>query len=1051
MSALNFNNENTFNNLTFLSPTTNPRIFSITLFANQIVNGTLTIGGSSTGSRRIFFGSSSSSSPRTITAGTIATLSDVDFRDIIAAGTSSPWSGTRLGNCLGNTNITFDAGKTVYWNLGATNQNWGSTAWALSSGGTPNENNFPLAQDTAVFDDDGDTPSTQIQVTSLWHIGTIDMSARTTEFNLSYQITCSHYGSLTLFSNLTLTQTSRMSFRCRGTTQTITTAGKTFQSIGIDAPTGTVQLEDSLTCTSDVQLTQGAFNANGYNVTCSGLSASGSGTRTLTLGNGLWTLTATGGVWDLVSTNLTFDAGSSDILLTNTTSTARTFSGGGLTYNKLTIGGTTGTSTTTITNSNGVFSELASTKTVAHSIEFGANQKVERWSVTGSALPVSGFQNILSNSSYSIAAADVGGYRINYLVAPDSSISGTTPAYISDNHSLVTSNIILVFRPNTTPSSVTVNSLNNYADEGVLTSPANQTITSGSGTTPLIALALYQQTGAGTITTRSFSPAQDGEVSGPIHVSYIKYKIYNSSPSDITVGMTSTTGTARGLASFYLQVNGASSVSFVASSTTGVVPAVQAGDIVVSYIIAADSNSSTPILVPVSPTNNVVIGSNTNGTSRSILVTNKTENVDYLTIRDIFLNIHSSNTYIFYAGANSTNVLNNQNIAFIDRSTNNRQVAQLLGSSNTSWTTPINWNNSNNKIYMMAGGGAGGNNSVSGTSRAAAGGGGGGGFGVITNFNSSPGTVISCSIASTTARPNIDGGNTSWASTYTVVGGKRGNAAGVAQSSTGGAGGDYTPTSNPEFVGFTGGTGGAGAFGTAASTGYGGGGGGGAAGLFGNGANGGNGFGSATLANIAGGGGGGNGGGSNGGNASAAVGGTGGNGWLGTGGPVGITDTLQNTGAGAVGSTGSTPARPAKGIEILNTIGGAGGYGGKRDDSVGPAAPASYSYGFGGGGGGMNTAGGASSGMNGGPGFIFIVYTEIDLPNFGYRISNTGTLFVQQTSNFDEITQTKIQVANTVFYAEEFDEVTNPGIPLRMLNTGVVQTQGIIDEITGIF
>jgi hypothetical protein len=307
-------------------------------------------------------------------------------------------------------------------------------------------------------------------------------------------------------------------------------------------------------------------------------------------------------------------------------------------------------------------SELASTKTVAHTIAFeptgGRTVAIGTWSVTGTAFPVSGFQNILSNSEYSIAQADSVGYRMNYLIAADSSISGTTPYYIADNGGLTTTNMILVFRPNTTPSSVTINSLNNYADAGVLTNPANQTITSGAGTAPLVALALYEQI-AGSITTRSFSPAADGEVTSGTS-RFVKYKIYNSSPADITVGMTSTTGTARGLASYYLQFNGTSSVTFVGSSITGVVPTVQAGDIVVSHIIMGDANTATPITVPVSPTNGVGVFSSTAGTRRTLDITNATSGIDYLSVKDIGVSTIDK----FYVGANSTDYGNNLNVYF---------------------------------------------------------------------------------------------------------------------------------------------------------------------------------------------------------------------------------------------------------------------------------------------------------------------------------------------------------------------------------------------------
>jgi hypothetical protein len=70
--------------------------------------------------------------------------------------------------------------------------------------------------------------------------------------------------------------------------------------------------------------------------------------------------------------------------------------------------------------------------------------------------------------------------------------------------------------------------------------------------------------------------------------------------------------------------------------------------------------------------------------------------------------------------------------------------------------------------------------------------------------------------------------------------------------------------------------------------------------------------------------------------------------------------------------------------------------------------------------------------------------------SYGFRLSNTGILYIPTTSEFDEITQPTIGVKSTTFYASQFDEITNPEVPVRYLNNGIVQTQSIIDEITGI-
>jgi hypothetical protein len=139
---------------------------------NQTITGTLTAAGASA-VRRIMLRSSAVGTTRTLTVGTLS-ADDCDFRDITIAGTAAGGSPTRAGDCGGNSGVTFPAPKTVYWNLAGT-QGWSATAWATTSGGTPALNNFPLAQDTAVFDDTGSAGTVQLQT---FNIGTIDASAR---------------------------------------------------------------------------------------------------------------------------------------------------------------------------------------------------------------------------------------------------------------------------------------------------------------------------------------------------------------------------------------------------------------------------------------------------------------------------------------------------------------------------------------------------------------------------------------------------------------------------------------------------------------------------------------------------------------------------------------------------------------------------------------------------------------------------------------------------------------------------------------------------------
>jgi hypothetical protein len=369
-----------FNNLTVTAPAA-AGISTLVFGGNDTITGTLTVAGA-TAVRRVFVRSDTLGTTRTLTVGTLS-ATDCDFRDITIAGAAAGSSPTRAGNCGGNSGITFPAAKTVYWNLAGT-QNWSATAWAPSSGGTPDINNFPLAQDTAVFDNTGSVGTVTVQ--AAWNIGTLNMSARTSACTIDWSNGGPFiHGNVLLGSGVTPGTIGISTFAGRGT-QTITSAGNTWSgAITVDCVTGTVQLADALTLIAARTLTffTGTFDALTYNVTV-GFVTFGFGVKTIKMGSGTWTLSgSTGNVWDCFTTGLNFYKGTANIVLSNTGTSSRSFLGAGLSYNKLTIGGTTGTSTLTITGNN-TFTELASTKTVAHTIALGATtQTFGKWTVTG--------------------------------------------------------------------------------------------------------------------------------------------------------------------------------------------------------------------------------------------------------------------------------------------------------------------------------------------------------------------------------------------------------------------------------------------------------------------------------------------------------------------------------------------------------------------------------------------------------------------------------------------------------------------------------------------
>jgi len=438
---------NTFNNLSVTAPSTG--ITSLSFVANQTINGTLTCAGA-TAVRRIFLTSSTIGTRRTLTVNSIS-ATDCDFRDINLAGAAAGSSPTRAGDCGGNTGITFPAAKTVYWNLAGT-QNWSATGWCPSSGGTPDINQFPLAQDTAVFDNTGAAGT--VTINAGWNIGTFDASLRTSAMTLGFSapITVAVYGDWKFGTGVTANSTASVISFCKDGTQTITSNGVQFNCIlAVSRPSAYAQLADalSLNSTSFLRFGTGTFDAVTYNVTAGGVdNTTTPATPTIKMGSGTWTLTGTGAVWNFANAPSALIAGTATIVLSNTTATARTFNGGGLYYNKLTIGGTTGTATLTISGAN-TFGEIASTKTVAHTITLPSSTTttVGKWSVTGTVGNVVTLAPSTAVTAYTLSIAGPANTGIDYLSISYCTVATTSPGefYVGVNSTNTAGNTRVIF------------------------------------------------------------------------------------------------------------------------------------------------------------------------------------------------------------------------------------------------------------------------------------------------------------------------------------------------------------------------------------------------------------------------------------------------------------------------------------------------------------------------------------------------------------------------------------------------------------------------------
>jgi len=322
------NGANTFNNLTFAA-----RILGIgyiNISVDQIVNGTLDIQSANTSlTSRLSPRSNVPGLTRTITAATVSLGTGIDFRDITAAGASSPWDvfAKGSGDCGGNTNITFPAAKIVYRRGTG---NFSATQWSDSSGGAAAAQWFPIAQDTMEFD--ANTTTGTHTVDTNWNLGTLTMTNSTTVTLTIGANGCEFYGDITLSNAVTPSGTTAF-FIAGRTTQTVTSSGRTFtQPININNPNGSFKLADALAMasTNTLTFTRGGIDLNNQTLTVGLITSTTSNVKTLAFGtSGKFIITGSGTVWQLAPSNLTI-TGTAVVDVNNNSATATTVTTGAL-------------------------------------------------------------------------------------------------------------------------------------------------------------------------------------------------------------------------------------------------------------------------------------------------------------------------------------------------------------------------------------------------------------------------------------------------------------------------------------------------------------------------------------------------------------------------------------------------------------------------------------------------------------------------------------------------------------------------------------------------
>lgn len=316
----------------------------------------------------------------------------------------------------GGSGVSYTNFNTRYW-VGGTG-NWDAstkTHWAFTSNGTSGAD-VPTATESVLFDASSGSGIATVTATA----NCLDLTCTGYTGTLAGSSAMNVYGSLVLVSGMTYSHTGTLTFSATSSGKTITTNTKAITSpIVFNGVSGGWTFQDSLTHTgSSLTLTNGSVNLNNLNHSCVQFASSNANTRILTMGSGTLSLTGSGTVWDTsTTTNLTLTPNTSTIKLTDATSSSKTFSGGGKTFNNLWITGS-GTGAYTIAGSN-TFADFK-VDTPPHTINFTAatTQTVSTWNVTGSAGNLMTLQSTSSGSQWILASTAI--LSSDYLSLQDS-------------------------------------------------------------------------------------------------------------------------------------------------------------------------------------------------------------------------------------------------------------------------------------------------------------------------------------------------------------------------------------------------------------------------------------------------------------------------------------------------------------------------------------------------------------------------------------------------------------------------------------------------------
>ena len=314
---------------------------NILSFSNLATISTqFTVTGAAAPNRVLVQGNTFPGSAHTITSNGTNTFSYADIQDVTAGGTAS-WSLAAstggLGDCGGNTGITFTGAQNNYYQA-AGNANFSVAGnWYLATNGGGGAGRVPLPQDTGLFDANS---GAHTYTNDCPRLSALTCTGFTGTLTLSVAGGQHIYGSVTWGSGMSFTGNTALILAGRGSGNTITSNGINYgQNITCHCYGGTYALQDNIQCVI-LTFQSGTFDATAATSLISGKYATATNASSVAtavkMGSATWNISngvAGQTIWDFSSsTGLTVTPGTSTINVMTAANGSQTFATGGFTY-----------------------------------------------------------------------------------------------------------------------------------------------------------------------------------------------------------------------------------------------------------------------------------------------------------------------------------------------------------------------------------------------------------------------------------------------------------------------------------------------------------------------------------------------------------------------------------------------------------------------------------------------------------------------------------------------------------------------------------------------